>query len=426
MRVRAQHSTILIALFVLMLVNPTAAQVIIRPGANQSGVTVVEPTFTPPYRLTVTVYVTAQDGRRLPPPLGANLLVIDGQGRREGMDADGVLRHEIPNARWQPFVVNPAPQTPVGPRGQMGTGITLDDPSDGRYFVEIAGTDRVLVDLAVAQWDRDGHRRWMHFTRASTEPGAVDRWELPYTAAARPAFDLKEERDASYLSVRAYGRRGDAFVPAITELLLTDPRGRRFGRAPKTRQDFQEIPRANYDSGTGDVEGRELEVMRLAAGAYTLEVTGTAAGAYDVAVYLTDRGGQSSVPLEITGVPTRAGETHRYVLRPDAPPTVGGAFGHGARLLSYATPTAAHTDLPAGETAATIVIVYGPTIARESFRATLGGRDVSVRFKPAPSGAEAVRLPLATGSNTLVLSIRGTAPDGQTIVHSDQLELVRR
>ena len=122
--------------------GPTTAQVIIQPGggANQSGVTVVQPTFTPPYRLTITVYVTAQDGRRLPPPLGANLLVIDGQGRREGMDADGVLRHEIPNARWEPFVLNPAPQAPVGPRGQMGTAVALDDPSDGRYVVEITGT----------------------------------------------------------------------------------------------------------------------------------------------------------------------------------------------------------------------------------------------------------------------------------------------
>ena len=143
-------------------------------------------------------------------------------------------------------------------------------------------------------------------------------------------------------------------------------------------------------------------------------------------LYFTDRAGQSRTPLEITNVPTRAGETHRYVLRTDTPPGVGGAFGHGARLLSYAAPTAARTELAAGETGATIVIVYGPTVARESFRATLGGRDVSARFKPAPGASEAVRLPLAPGSSSLVLSIRGTAPDGQTIVHTDQLELVRR
>src|SRR2546428_4383405 len=130
-----------VSIFILVLVfaltlgaDLATAQGIMRPGqgANQSGVTIVLPTFTPPYRLTITVYVTAQDGRRLPPPLGANLLVIDGQGRREGMDADGVLRHEIPNARWEPFVVNPAPQAPVGPRGQMGTAGPPPAPRAGR------------------------------------------------------------------------------------------------------------------------------------------------------------------------------------------------------------------------------------------------------------------------------------------------------
>ena len=79
----------LLALLVVA-VSPasSAAQVILRPGpaANQSGVTVVEPTFEPPYRLTVTIYVTARDGSPVPPGLGANLLLIDAQGRRAGMD----------------------------------------------------------------------------------------------------------------------------------------------------------------------------------------------------------------------------------------------------------------------------------------------------------------------------------------------------
>ena len=35
-------------------------------------------------------------------------------------------------------------------------------------MIEVAGTDRVLVDLGVAQWDRAGHLRWLHFLRAST------------------------------------------------------------------------------------------------------------------------------------------------------------------------------------------------------------------------------------------------------------------
>ena len=396
------------------------AQTLIKPGANQSGVTVIQPTFTPPYSLTVRAYVSTPDGRPLPPLLGANLLVIDAQGRRVGMDASGALHAEIPGARWE-LATNPQPNAPVGPRGLLGTAVVLDDAADGAYVVEITGTERVELDLAIEQWDRAGQRRWAHFSRASSEPGAVDRWDLPYTAANRPAFDLREQRDNSYLSVRAYGRRGDSTIKAMTELLLTDPRGRRLGRMARIAPPLQEIPRAMYDNGTGDVESRELEVMRPAAGAYTLEVIGTAVGAYDLAVSVADRAGQSRIPLEITGVPTRVGETHRYLLQNDAAPRIAGALGHDARLLSYAWPLTTRIELGRTETAATLVIVYAPSIARETFRATLDGRDVSARFKPKPGGAETVRLPVSAGSNALVLSVQG---DGQ--VHTDTLQIVRR
>ena len=411
---------VVVALAALMA-NPAVAQVIMRPGpgANQSDVTVIPPVFTPPYRLTITVYVSGPDGSPLPAPLGANLLVIDAQGRRTGMDAGGALHAEIPNARWG-LETNPQPTAPVGPRGVLGTGVTLDDAADGAYVVEIAGTDQVALDLAVAQWDSRGQRRWLHFLRAGSEPGAVDRWNVPYTARNRPAFDVREERDDSYLSVRAYGRRGDSVVKAVTELLLTDPRGRRLGRMPGTGREVHEIPRANYDSGTGDVEGRELEVMRPADGVYALDVAGLASGAYDLTVAVTDRAGQSHGPFDITGIPTRSGEIHHYVVDNAAPPRLGGALGHDARLLSYAAPAAARTELAPGETAATIVIVYAPAIARETFRATLGGRDVSALFKPRPGASEAVRLPVGVGSSRLVLSVQGKGA-----VHTDTLEIVR-
>jgi len=371
------------------------------------------------------VYVTAQDGRPVSPPLGANVLVIDPWGRRVGMDAAGVLHSEIPAARWDP-VRNPAPQAPVGPRGLAGTAVTLDDPPDGPYVVEVAGTDRVLVDLGVAQWDRAGHRRWLHFLRASTEPGAVDRWDMPYTAAARPAFDLHERRDDSYLSVRTYGRDGDAFVAAITELLLTDPRGRRLGYDAKSGQTVREIPRAGYDSGTGNIEARELELTRMTDGDYILDVIGLAPGRYTLGAYLSDRDGLARGTLDVAGVEMQAGQTHRYRIEVATPPHLTGFLGHDARLLSYAAPTTARVELRSGATTATIVIVYAPTIALDSFRATLGGRDVTARFKPAPGVPEAVTLPVVPGSNPLVLSVRGAGPDGQTIVHTDQLELVRR
>jgi hypothetical protein len=107
----------------------------------------------------------------------------------------------------------------------------LDDPPDGRYPLEVAGTDRVGFDLAVAQWDRTGRRRWLDLRTGATEPGAVDRYELAYTSALRPAIDVTEPREQSYLSLRAYGRRADGDEEPVTELLLTDPRGRRLGLA---------------------------------------------------------------------------------------------------------------------------------------------------------------------------------------------------
>jgi hypothetical protein len=410
--------------------TPAPAQVIMRPGpgANRSGVTIIEPTFEPPYRLTVSVYATGQDGHPLPAPLGANVLVIDPQGRRVGVDETGKRFADVPNGTWGPLV-NPQPNAPVGPRGLFGTGVTLNDPPDGRYVLEVAGTDHALLDLAVAQWDRAGRRRWMHIARASTEPGAVDRWDIPYTAAARPAFDLAERRDNSYISLRVYGWIGAAEADPVTELLLTDARGRRLGREPQSQRDYQEIPRASYGTGTGDTEARELEISQPGAGVYALDVIGIANGRYDMTLYATDVAGQSAAPSEVRDVPTRTGRVHRYRLdyagaSPPAAPRLDGGWGQGARLLTYAYPVARQTQV--AETAITVVVFYAPTIARDSFRATLAGRDVTASFKPTPGGHDVVRLPLAPGSNALVLSVNGMAADGTMVKHTDALEIVRR
>jgi hypothetical protein len=90
------------------------AQVILRPPP---GVTIIQPTFEPPYRLTIRVYVEAHDGRGLAPGLGASVLVTDPHGRRVGVDASGVLLSEVPNARWEPLL-NAEANLPVGPRGR--------------------------------------------------------------------------------------------------------------------------------------------------------------------------------------------------------------------------------------------------------------------------------------------------------------------
>src|SRR5262245_46168398 len=109
---------VVVAALATLLTSHAVAQVIMRPepGANQSGVTVVPPAFEPPYQLTVRIYVSTPDGQPLPPPIGANLLLIDAQGRSTGMDAAGALHADIPGARWE-LATNPQPRAPVGPRG---------------------------------------------------------------------------------------------------------------------------------------------------------------------------------------------------------------------------------------------------------------------------------------------------------------------
>ena len=405
-----------------------AAQVIPHPSP---GVTIIQPTFEPPYRLTIRVYVEAHDGRRLAPGLGASVLVTDPQGRRVGMDASGALLGEVPNARWEP-VLNATPNAPVGPRGLTGSGIVLDDPPDGRYRLDVTGTDRVSFDVAVAQWDRTGRRRWLDLSKGATEPGAVDRYEIAYTSALRPAIDVTEKREQSYMSVRAYGRRAGGDQEPVTELLLTDPRGRRLGFEPGTKRQHAEIPRASYDEGTGPVPGRELEIMKPADGGYTLAVIGTDAGRYDVSIYASDTEGAAiSSDAEVSGIPTRPGLTHRYAFEyasaPSAsPPRIAGAYGEGQRLLSYAYPAGPRTEIAAGQASVSLIVFYAPTIVRESFRATLDGRDVSARFRPTPGGRDVVTLPLAPGTSTLALSVNGAMPGGQTSTQTDRLEFVRR
>ena len=425
---RSWLTVVVVVALVGVVAADAAAQVILRPPP---GVTIIQPTFEPPYRLTIRVYVETHDGRRLAPGLGARVLVTDPQGRRVGMDASGAFLGEVPNARWEPLL-NAEPNVPIGPRGLTGSGIVLDDPPDGRYVLEVAGTDRVGFDLAVAQWDRTGRRRWLDLRNGATEPGAVDRYELAYTSALRPAIDVTEQREQSYLSLRAYGRRADGDQAPVTELLLTDPRGRRLGFEPNTQRQHAEVPRAGYDEGTGPVPGRELEIMRPADGAYTLEVIGTHAGRYDVSMYANDTEGQpTTAGVELSGIPTRPGLTHRYVFEyastpPASPTRIAGAYGEGERLLTYAYPTGPRTEITVGQASVSLIVFYAPMIVRESFRATLDGRDVSARFRPTPGGRDVVTLPLAPGTSTLVLSVSAAMPGGQTSTQTDRLEFVRR
>jgi hypothetical protein len=427
------HGALLAALTLALTagaVARAAAQVILRPSP---GATVIPPTFEPPFRVTIHAYVTGHDGAIVLPGRGVTLRLTDPRGRRVGVDpASGQMMTEIPGASYDVAVVNPQPNAPVGPRGFGGSGIALADPPDGRYVLEITGVDRVGFELAVAQWDRAGRRAWMHYARGATEPGAVDRYDITYTASARPSIDLAERHEQSYLAVRAYGRPPRSDEPVIVaELLLTDPRSRRLGLEPKTKRAYSDIPRASYGDVGGDSPGRELEIMAPADGTYALEVIGTRAGRYELSMHASDRDGQSARTLEVANLPTAAGAIHRFAVEyastPAARPLrLTGAYGQGDRLLTYAHPTGPRVDVAAAQSSVAVIVFYAPTIAPRSFRAMLDGRDVSGAFRPSPGEREAVTLAVARGTHTLTLTVGGVLPDGRTSSHTDRFELVRR
>ncbi len=405
---------------------PAAAQVLPRPP---SGATVITPTFEPPYRLTIRVYVTAE-GRILAPGKGANLRLTDANGRRIGMDpVSGAFVKEIPNATYA-RVVNPQPNAPVGPRSKAGSEIALDDPPDGRYVLDVIGTERVAYELAAEVWDRTGRRRWLHFSRGATEPAAVDHYEVTYSATATPPVTLDEKPELSSLTVRVHGAPPDGSQRLVSELVLTDPRGSRLGFDPRARAVHREIPRAYYEEDSSVSAMKELYVAPPPDGTYSLEVIGTRRGRYDFEVHAYDRQGEPGGVAGLEGVPTTRGAAHRYRVEyasaPGRPLRVAGAFGEGARLLSYAHPLAARTELPKGWSSVTLVIFYAAGITPGSFRATLGDADVAARFKPMSGGHEAVTLPLRTGTSTLVLSVEGADESGRASSHTDRLVFVRR
>jgi hypothetical protein len=423
--------------------SSAAAQVILRkPGQGpptlprtQGQVPRDGPDPDAPYWLTVRVYVTPIEAQRIPPPgQGVHLVLVDSEGRRIGRDPDGDTRYaEIPDATYGP-VLNPQPTAPVGPRGLAGNGITLRSPAEGRYELQVIGVERIGYEYIVQAWDRTGRARWTHFGRGGTEPGAVDRYELTYSLALTPPIWITEKRDDAMLTIFLHGVRQGRNEPAdVSELVLTDPRGRRTGGSGPSGSTYQEIPRAYYGGASND--GSELGVPAPADGTYTLDVIGTAVGRYSLSFYPSDVTGGSRDAFEFEQIPTRPGAVHRYALRYSRAAGTGshvygaflGANGGGDesnRLLTYAHPTQAETVLPAGQATFPLLILYGVPILPETFRATLNGADITRVFRPAAGGHELVPLKLRAGVNTLTLSVQGRTASGQVAPDTDQLRFI--
>ena len=109
------------------------------------------------------------------------------------------------------------------------------------------------------------------------------------------------------------------------EMLITDPLGRRLGFDPSTGRTFNEIPNSGYSIlGIGDATDtnpvpldydppKELELVRIPEGEYTLRITGTGNGTYKLLMYSMDVEGMPSGEI-FENIPITLGEVHIYTI----------------------------------------------------------------------------------------------------------------
>src|SRR5262249_8288045 len=83
------------------------------------------------------------------------------------------------------------------------------------------------------------------------------------------------------------------------------------------------------------------------------------------------------------------------------------------QFLTFASPVALASLVPAGQNNFPLVIFYGPTTDPTSFSASLNGQDVHSLFAPEPGTAQPVNIPLPNGQSSLTLQINGTTSSGQ-------------
>ncbi len=93
-------------------------------------------------------------------------------------------------------------------------------------------------------------------------------------------------------------------------------------------------------------------------------------------------------------------------------------------FLRYANPKESQTELPAGQNTFEVLIYYGKTIKKETFKATLNDQDIKSLFYPVPGGGDYVKLNLKNGRNVLEFSVDGLNQRGQVANDKDRLVLI--
>jgi hypothetical protein len=94
-------------------------------------------------------------------------------------------------------------------------------------------------------------------------------------------------------------------------------------------------------------------------------------------------------------------------------------------FLRYANPSDSTTvSLPLDTNSYPLAVVFGSDIDPASFSATLNGVDIGSQFNVAAGITSVVNLPLTSGRNTLVLSIKGLRADDRTATDTDRLVFI--
>src|SRR5262249_2706318 len=156
------------------------------------------------------------------------------------------------------------------------------------------------------------------------------------------------------------------------------------------------------------IQAKNLEISPVAGGTYTLAVQGVKKGSYDLDFHaLSSRFKDSQITLKDVEIAT--GAQHLYLLKGEAAnggslESSGGFSGsvtatNSDRLLTYASPTALETQLPAGTQTFSLVVGYDARARTDSFSAELDGKPISGMFHPAPGKLEKVQIPLHPGRN---------------------------
>jgi hypothetical protein len=338
------------------------------------------------------------------------------------------------------FVTAYQAQRPAGLHDCFADYLTQRSSCEGRtaevlWFVETRCLQPGVSTFALQDIPTGGEQPVARLT--VTAPGK-SRTDRPDPCAVKPTPVTEHDQDPDEQAFQFVARRelpfGRISLPAADSaltfqlvsdghLLLTDDRGRQTGVDLTRQVVHEEIPGSSYqERATPPALAaephakplRSIGVVHPESSEYVLSVQRTQAEPYWLSVGRFEEG--RSIVLIQADPHVSSDIAYRIQLHPPdvrQALRVVGAFNGGARrpgtdgLLTFASPTTARTELPAGTTRTDLLMFYDAGIDAESLRARLNGREASTLFHPYPGWREVAGVPLIPGVNRLDLTIKG-------------------